>query len=219
VLVCALIVSSMPNFIDTVGWLAGGLTMLTTLPQLIKLIRTDDRRGVAMGTYGAWVATAAWWAVWSYQVAAWPSFVMNALCLIIDLIIVVRLRATARQWAAILAGTFGAVLLYPWVSLVLLGAMILQLWVALPTLRLVLRGEPLDGVSAVTWAVVLSSNVCWVVYMTGIGRPQATVVDVIAGICATVILVRLRGFRRTRTLPATPTGAVDDHGQTATLAV
>ena len=184
------------QIIDLVGWAAGILTMLTTAPQLVKLLRTGDTRGVALGTYGVWVSTATWWAVWSFQVQAWPSFVMNTISIVLELLIVVRLRPTIRQWVLILLGAASVLLLTPWPNVVLLGAMCLQLWVALPTARLVLIRAPLDGVSAATWATVLSSNVLWVVYMTGIGRPEATPVDFIAGICALIILYRLRRVRR-----------------------
>lgn len=194
--------------IDLVGWAAGLLTMLTTVPQLVKLLRTGDTRGVALGTYGVWVSTASWWTLWSFQVRAWPSFVMNAVCIALELLIVTRLRPTILQWGLVLFGASSVLLVAPWQNVVLLGAMCLQLWVALPTVRLVLLRSPLDGVSALTWAAVLASNVLWVVYMVGIDRPQAGVVDFLAGICSVTFLVRLRRIRRsapTRTnVPHTP---------------
>lgn len=169
---------------------------MTALPQLFKLWRSKDTTGVALGTYGVWVSTAAWWALWSAEVGAWPSFYMNMVCLLLDIAVVAFLRPSLKVWFLVAAGPALGLLFINNTTILLCVAMALQLYVALPTLALVLKNRPVSGLSAGTWAAVLSSNILWIAYMMSIGQPQSTVVDFVAGVCAVVILVRIGKARK-----------------------
>ena len=183
--------------IQVVGWLAAAATLLSSVPQVVRLLRTRNTSGVSIWTYTIWTSVALWWAAWGFAVGAKPSLAVNLACAPLLFAVVLLLRPTRTHWAVLalsLVGSITGMLWSPTSLLVVgsLGQVLLGLPAATEALR---RNADLSGVAPGTWAIVIVSSVLWIVFETGIGYPEASVAGTLQALVAVVILLRVRRFR------------------------
>lgn len=188
--------------IQVVGWLAAAGTLLSSVPQLVRLLRTRNTSGVNIWTYTIWTAVALWWAAWGFSVGAKPSLAVNLASTPVLFAVVVLLRPTHTHWTVLvlsLTGSLVGMLWSPTFLMVIgsLGQILLGLPAAAEALR---RDADLSGVATGTWFTVVLSGVLWLVFDTGIGYPEASAAGTFQALVAVVILLRVRRFRR-RTAP------------------
>jgi MtN3 and saliva related transmembrane protein len=67
--------------IDTVGFLAGALTTIAFIPQVLHSWRTRDLSGVSLRMYGLFTAGVALWLVYGIFLGSWPIIVFNVITL------------------------------------------------------------------------------------------------------------------------------------------
>ncbi len=84
--------------ITTIGYLAAILTTLSALPQLLRILRTRDARGISIQSYVTLSAGVALWLVYGASVGSGPLMLANAISLALDLgIVYCALRARPQH--------------------------------------------------------------------------------------------------------------------------
>jgi len=192
-----------------VGWVATVLTFSSSLPQVVKLVRTHDTHGVSVWTYVLWVATALFWAGWGLHVRAVPMVVVNTALIPLLLIAVVMLHPSPLH--IVFMATSAPLLV---ISLVVLPdavaviGTVLACLLAVPSVVEVYRTEDPSGVAIGTWVLLGTAAVLWAIYDSGIGYPWTGIsVEVQAVLCCVVIGRTVADRRRlgigaTRPVPA-----------------
>lgn len=72
----------MPRFlIDGIGAVAAVCSTLSFAPQVIKLWREKDARGVSLRMYGVSVGGFGLWTAYGVMIGRWPLVACNAICL------------------------------------------------------------------------------------------------------------------------------------------
>ncbi len=66
---------------DPVGWVAGTLTTVAFVPQVVKTWRTRSTRDISLAMWLAFTAGVALWIVYAVIVASWPIAVANVITL------------------------------------------------------------------------------------------------------------------------------------------
>jgi MtN3 and saliva related transmembrane protein len=183
--------------IQVVGWLAAAATLLSSVPQVVRLLRTRNTSGVSIWTYTIWTSAALWWAAWGFSAGAKPSLAVNLACIPVLFAMVLLLRPTRAHWAVLLLSLVGSLagMLWSPTSLMVIGSLG-QILLGLPAAAEALRRDAdLSGVAPGTWAMVILSGVLWLVFDTGIGYSAAGAAGTFQALVAVVILLRVRRFR------------------------
>jgi len=70
-------------FIDLVGYLAGGLILVSIIPQIVKSWRTKSAKDLSLARYLIYIAGVVLWFVYGILLHSWPMIIVNAinLCL------------------------------------------------------------------------------------------------------------------------------------------
>jgi MtN3 and saliva related transmembrane protein len=182
----------MSALIPLAGWVAGIITLASGLPQAIALLRTRNTEGVSSWTYVLWTLVAFWWCAWGLAVHAWPTFVINALCILVLGTSVLLLNTTNVQRALLIVSAPACVLVTmvsPFTAMLI--ASVLLLAFSVPSAAVALRADAdLSGVAIGTWALVIISNILWLVFDIGISQPYAGVAGLITATLAAVVIVR-----------------------------
>lgn len=71
------------TLIDTVGFVAGGLTTAAFIPQVLKSWHTRDLSGVSLRMYGLFTTGVALWLAYGLVLMSWPVIVCNAITLLL----------------------------------------------------------------------------------------------------------------------------------------
>lgn len=178
-----------------VGWLAALATLLSSVPQVLRLLR-GHRAGVVPASYVAWLVASLSWTFWAADVGALPSLVVNALSVPVLLIAVALLRPRPRLTSLAGLGLVAALLLRTHPAILASFASVVLLFVALPSLRHALRPHAdLSGVAPSTWVLLAANNTLWVIYDVCIGHPFAGIASLALAILALAVLFRLRRTR------------------------
>jgi MtN3 and saliva related transmembrane protein len=78
----------MDNY-DWIGMLAGVLTTLALLPQVVKVVREKDTRAISLGMYTIYTVGVALWFVYGMVLHSWPMIIANSLTLVLAIIILI----------------------------------------------------------------------------------------------------------------------------------
>ncbi|MBI2239923.1 MAG: SemiSWEET transporter [Magnetospirillum gryphiswaldense] len=71
------------SWLDVIGSVAGGLTTLAFVPQVVKTLRTRQTRDISTAMWLMFCAGVALWLVYGVVLGAWPIIVANALTLVL----------------------------------------------------------------------------------------------------------------------------------------
>jgi MtN3 and saliva related transmembrane protein len=83
---------ALSSFADTVGSVAGLLTTLAFVPQVIKTLRTRQTRDISLTMWVSFCAGVALWLVYGLMIGSWPVIVANLLTLLLaGTVLVVKL--------------------------------------------------------------------------------------------------------------------------------
>ena len=79
--------------VDWLGLVAGCLTTISFLPQVLLTWRTKKAEGVSLGMYAFFTIGVALWLVYGIMLGAWPIIIANFVTLILALFVgVMKLR-------------------------------------------------------------------------------------------------------------------------------
>ena len=81
--------SASPALIDALGLVAGALTTIAFLPQLIKTVHTRSARDISLGMFVMFTTGVALWLLYGILTSAVPVIAANALTLVLAVIILV----------------------------------------------------------------------------------------------------------------------------------
>ena len=86
------------NVADMIGAVAGTLTTLSFLPQVIKTWRTRSTKDISLAMFLGFCLGVALWLVYGVLVLAWPVIIANAATLLLaGIILVLKLRAVWHE--------------------------------------------------------------------------------------------------------------------------
>lgn len=71
------------TWLDVIGSIAGGLTTLAFVPQVVKTLRSRQTRDISLAMWLLFCAGVALWLVYGVILGAWPIIVANALTLVL----------------------------------------------------------------------------------------------------------------------------------------
>ena len=79
--------------IDWLGTVAGILTTLAFLPQVLKVWRSRSARDISLGMYAIFATGVACWVVYGWLLSIWPVIIANVVTLIlVAVVIAMKLR-------------------------------------------------------------------------------------------------------------------------------
>ena len=79
--------------IDWLGTVAGILTTLAFLPQVLKVWRSRSARDISLGMYAIFATGVACWVVYGWILSIWPVIIANVVTLIlVAVVIAMKLR-------------------------------------------------------------------------------------------------------------------------------
>ncbi|AYQ44169.1 MULTISPECIES: SemiSWEET transporter [Burkholderia cepacia complex] len=88
------------NMTDTVGLVAGILTTISFVPQVVKIRRSGSARDISYSMYACFIAGVSLWLYYGIAIGALPVALNNAVVLLLAVtIIVLKYRAEARAAA------------------------------------------------------------------------------------------------------------------------
>ena len=91
-------VSFIANYIEYVGLIAGFCTTTSSVPQLIKMIRTKNVRDVSALTYGLMTVGVGLWLIYGTCHHSWPLIICNSISLVFaSAILFVKLSRDIRK--------------------------------------------------------------------------------------------------------------------------
>jgi MtN3 and saliva related transmembrane protein len=73
--------------LDLLGYIAGVLTTLAYLPQVLKIIRHRGTKDISLGMYIMLCSGIACWVVYGIGLRSWPIILANAVTLVLAAII------------------------------------------------------------------------------------------------------------------------------------
>jgi MtN3 and saliva related transmembrane protein len=76
------------NYIDVIGMLAGGLTTVSLVPQVLKIWRTRSANDISLGMFALFGFGVLLWLAYGLLIDALPVIVANAVTLVLTLTIV-----------------------------------------------------------------------------------------------------------------------------------
>lgn len=78
---------------NTIGTAAGLCSMVSFVPQIVKILREKDAEGVALHMYMITVTGFVLWTTYGVLLKSWPVAVSNAVCLLLTTaILILRIR-------------------------------------------------------------------------------------------------------------------------------
>lgn len=81
------------NHTELIGYLAGALTTLAFIPQVLHTWRLRSAHGVSLGMYAIFASGVALWLAYGLLLGAWPLVVANSATLALALsILVMKIR-------------------------------------------------------------------------------------------------------------------------------
>ncbi|MDH5543614.1 MAG: SemiSWEET transporter [Nitrospinota bacterium] len=77
------------TYVVITGFLAGLLTTISFIPQLVKVVKTGSARDLSLGMYILFSSGVALWLVYGIFINAWPVIISNLVTLILSMIILI----------------------------------------------------------------------------------------------------------------------------------
>ena len=75
------------SIINIVGTLAGLCSMLSFVPQILKICREKNAEGVSLRMFSVTITAFVLWTTYGLLLNSWPIAVSNAICLVLSAII------------------------------------------------------------------------------------------------------------------------------------
>jgi len=72
---------------ETLGLLAGSLTTLAFIPQVVKIWKSKHAHDISLATFAIFSTGVALWLVYGWRLQAWPIILANAVTLFLALLI------------------------------------------------------------------------------------------------------------------------------------
>lgn len=84
--------------LDTLGFVAGGLTTISFVPQVVRIWRMQSARELSYGMFAIFSLGVALWLTYGIALGAWPIIIANAATLALAIaVLVLKWRFEARQ--------------------------------------------------------------------------------------------------------------------------
>jgi MtN3 and saliva related transmembrane protein len=84
--------------IDLLGAVAGVLTTISFVPQVVKTLRSRRTRDISLAMWATFITGVALWTVYGLLLGAWPIVAANVPTLVLaGIILVVKLRNMGRE--------------------------------------------------------------------------------------------------------------------------
>lgn len=77
------------NSTDQVGLLAGALTTLAFVPQVLKIWKSKQANDISLATFAIFSSGVALWLVYGLRIASWPIILANSVTLALALLILI----------------------------------------------------------------------------------------------------------------------------------
>ena len=74
---------------DSIGIIAGTLTTIAFLPQVIQVVKTKSTDDISLVMYVVFITGVAFWLLYGILLGAWPVIVANIVTFILALIVLV----------------------------------------------------------------------------------------------------------------------------------
>jgi MtN3 and saliva related transmembrane protein len=79
--------------IDLLGTIAGILTTIAFLPQVLKVWRSRSAKDISLGMYAIFAAGVACWVIYGWILSMWPVMIANVVTLaLVAVVIALKLR-------------------------------------------------------------------------------------------------------------------------------
>jgi len=74
---------------DSIGIIAGSLTTIAFLPQVIHVLKTKSTEDISLGMYVVFTSGVVFWLIYGILLGAWPVIIANVVTFILALIVLV----------------------------------------------------------------------------------------------------------------------------------
>ncbi len=74
---------------DSIGIIAGSLTTIAFLPQVIQVVRTKSTEDISLVMYIVFTTGVVFWLIYGILLGAWPVIIANVVTFILALIVLV----------------------------------------------------------------------------------------------------------------------------------
>ncbi len=75
------------NYVELIGMMAGTLTTICFIPQVIKVIKTNDTKSISLWMYISFSVGISLWLVYGLLISSLPIIIANAVTLPLALVI------------------------------------------------------------------------------------------------------------------------------------
>ena len=199
-----------------IGSVASLLTLYSTVPQVLRAVRTSSVEGISWASVLLSLATFTLWVVYAFAVADAIQIVNNSLALVllgVLAVVVMRAGAPRSTWVP-LGVVFASGLASVWLvdvansfALAMVGTTVSSMRM-LPQARLAVSGAPLWGLCPVSMLLAWVGSALWLVYGLLVGDPALVLVSSILLVLQGIVLAyRLPPGRAVRALAAGRLGA------------
>ncbi len=79
----------MPQATEIVGHIAGVLTTVAFVPQLVRVYRTRQTRDISLGMFVLFTVGVSLWLVYGLAIGSWPVTLANGVTLVLAVIILI----------------------------------------------------------------------------------------------------------------------------------
>lgn len=194
-----------------IGSVASLLSLYSTVPQVLRAVRTRSVEGISWASMLLSLATFTLWVVYAFAVADAIQIVNNTLALVLLGVlaaVVMRAGAPRPTWvplAVVFASGLGSVWLVDVANsftLAMVGTTVSSMRM-LPQARLAVSGAPLWGLCPVSMLLAWGGSALWLVYGALVGDPALVLVSAILLVLQGIVLAyRLPPGRTLRALAA-----------------
>jgi MtN3 and saliva related transmembrane protein len=86
--------------IELLGLVAGALSCVSFVPQLLKLLREKNAEGISRRMYFVTVSAFTLWTLYGVSLGRWALIIANGVCLLLSIsILALQIRYTRKQGA------------------------------------------------------------------------------------------------------------------------
>jgi MtN3 and saliva related transmembrane protein len=83
---------------DAIGSVAGLLTTVAFVPQVVKTLRTRQTRDISLAMWASFCAGVALWLVYGVVITAWPVVIANVFTLVLaGIVLAVKLQNRGKE--------------------------------------------------------------------------------------------------------------------------
>ena len=84
--------------VELIGALAGALTTISFVPQVVQVLRTRRVADISLGMYVVFVSGIALWWTYGLLIHSWPILVANSITLLLaGTVLVMKIRIESKQ--------------------------------------------------------------------------------------------------------------------------